>query len=175
MGARAYLAAMAAAAVLPVLLVAGFVLNTLLDAQRAAATRSVLESARAISLAMDQELATAETVLRVLASSAYLSKRDLGSFPALARAEGGAETEARATEQQLSAIDRALAVRCPLVCHAENRGSVRVIDEAGAVILYVARVVAFDAVDRLDLFRGRVVDLIEHEPGDRFAVRRRRQ
>ena len=80
MGARAYLAAMAAAAVLPVLLVAGFVLNTLLDAQRAVATRSVLESARAISLAMDQELATAETVLRVLASSAYLSKRDLGSF-----------------------------------------------------------------------------------------------
>ncbi len=80
MGARAYLAAMAAAAVLPVLLVAGFVLNTLLDAQRAAATRSVLESARAISLAMDQELATAETVLRVLASSAYLAKRDLASF-----------------------------------------------------------------------------------------------
>jgi signal transduction histidine kinase/ActR/RegA family two-component response regulator len=80
MGARAYLAAMAAAAVLPVLLVAGFVLNTLLGAERAAATRSVLESARAISLAMDQELATAETVLRVLASSAYLSKRDLPSF-----------------------------------------------------------------------------------------------
>ena len=92
MGARAYLAAMAAAALLPVLLVAGFVLNTLLDAQRAAVTQSVLESARAISLAMDQELATAETVLRVLASSAYLSKRDLASFQqqaSAARADEG--------------------------------------------------------------------------------------
>ncbi len=80
MGARAYLATMAAAAVLPVLLVAGFVLNTLLDAHRAAAIRGVLKSARAISLAMDQELASAETVLRVLATSVYLSRGDLAGF-----------------------------------------------------------------------------------------------
>jgi signal transduction histidine kinase/ActR/RegA family two-component response regulator len=91
MGARAYFALMAAAALLPLMIVAAFVLNTLLHAEREAATGSVLESARAVSLAMDQEIATAETVLRVLGSSAHLEKGDLASFHEQAAAASSGE------------------------------------------------------------------------------------
>jgi signal transduction histidine kinase/ActR/RegA family two-component response regulator len=80
MSARAYLAIMAAAALAPLLLVAGFVINVLLHAERDAAIRSVLEAARAISLALDQELAAGETLLRALATSAHLAKGDLAGF-----------------------------------------------------------------------------------------------
>ncbi len=80
LGARAYLAAMAAAALLPLLLVAGLVLNMLLEAERSAAARTVLEAARAVSLAIDQELASTETMLRVLGTSAYLARADFAGL-----------------------------------------------------------------------------------------------
>ena len=71
---------MAAAALAPLLFVAAFVIQMLLEAQRDAATRSVLEAARAISRSLDQELAAGEAVLRVLATSASLANGDLQGF-----------------------------------------------------------------------------------------------
>jgi signal transduction histidine kinase/ActR/RegA family two-component response regulator len=68
---------MAIAALAPLLVVAGFVLNMLLHAEREAADRGVLEAARAISRTLDQELAASEAVLRVLGTSSHLATRDL--------------------------------------------------------------------------------------------------
>ena len=75
---------MAAAVLLPLVLLSAIALGLLLKAEREAAQRSVQETARLISLAVDQELASAESALRVLAGSAYLAKGDLGSFYAQA-------------------------------------------------------------------------------------------
>ena len=121
MGARAYLAAMAAAALLPLLLVAGFVLNNLLDAQRAAAIRGVLESARAISLAVDQELATAETVLQVLATSAYLAQGDLTQFrqQAIAARSGDGVYIALYGEQGQQLLDTRVPIGAALDAYAD--------------------------------------------------------
>ena len=71
---------MAAAILLPVVLLSAFALNVLLNAEREAARRGVLETTRLISLAVDQELASAESALRVLAGSAYLAAGDLANL-----------------------------------------------------------------------------------------------
>ncbi|MCC6532575.1 MAG: response regulator [Burkholderiales bacterium] len=80
MGIRVYLAAMAAAVLIPLVALSGFGLDRLLKAEQAAAIRGVLEMARAVSLAADQELVSAEAALRVLATSAYLKAEDIASF-----------------------------------------------------------------------------------------------
>ncbi len=82
---RAHLAWMAAAILVPVVVLSAIALGMLLNAERAAARRGVLETARVVALAVDQELATAESALRVLASSAYLASSDLSSFYQQAR------------------------------------------------------------------------------------------
>ena len=81
---RTHLELMAAAILLPVVLLSAIALGLLLDAEREAARRGVQETARLISLGVDQELASAESALRVLAGSAYLASGDLGSFYAQA-------------------------------------------------------------------------------------------
>src|SRR5688572_25101280 len=80
MGLRAYLAAMAVAALLPLIVVSAVVLDMLLRAERDAAIRGVLGSSRALSLAVDQELAAAEAALRVLGNSALLHSGDFAGF-----------------------------------------------------------------------------------------------
>src|SRR5262245_6338914 len=82
---RAHLAWMAAAILVPVVMLSAVALGMLLNAERAAAQRSVLETARLISVTVDQELATAESALRVLANSSYLAKGDLTNFYEQAR------------------------------------------------------------------------------------------
>ena len=84
MGIRAYLAAMAAVLLIPLIVLSGFGLDRLLRTERATAVRAVLETARAVSLAVDQELASAEAVLRVLAQSNYLASGDYAAFHAQA-------------------------------------------------------------------------------------------
>src|SRR5262245_22027497 len=71
---------MATAILAPVVVVFAVALGMLLDAEREAARRSVRETTRAIALAVDQELAAAESALRVLGNSAYLTTGDLARF-----------------------------------------------------------------------------------------------
>src|SRR5262245_34738475 len=71
---------MAAATLVPVVAFSALALAMLLDAEREAARRGVRETARIISLAVDQELASAEAALRVLAGSAYLAGGDIPRF-----------------------------------------------------------------------------------------------
>ncbi|RPI42807.1 MAG: hypothetical protein EHM59_16930, partial [Betaproteobacteria bacterium] len=85
MGIRAYLAAMAAVLLVPLVVLSGFGLDRLLRAERASAIRGVLETARTVSLAVDQELVSAEAALRVLATSVHLAAGDWGAFHAQAR------------------------------------------------------------------------------------------
>jgi signal transduction histidine kinase/ActR/RegA family two-component response regulator len=84
MGIRGYLAAMAAALLIPLLVLSGFGLERLLRAARASALHHALETARSVSLATDRELARAETTLRVLATSAHLGSRQFAAFHAQA-------------------------------------------------------------------------------------------
>src|SRR5687767_3192082 len=76
---------MAAAILVPVAVLSAVALGMLMNAEREAARRSVLETARVIALAVDQELATAESALRVLATSAYLAGGDFSGFYQQAR------------------------------------------------------------------------------------------
>src|SRR5262245_1495367 len=71
---------MAVAILLPTALLSALAFRVLLDAERETARRSVLETARLISLAVDQDLAAAQSALRALGGSAYLASGDLSSF-----------------------------------------------------------------------------------------------
>ena len=93
MGARAYLALAAAAALLPLLVAAGYVLGLVLQSERGAATASLLETARAMAQAIDRELASAEALLRLLASSPDLTA-DPASFARQAAAARPVDTVA---------------------------------------------------------------------------------
>jgi len=77
---RTYLTLTAAAVLVPVIVFAAVALNMLLNAERKAALRAVHETARATALSVDRELAAAEARLRALATSHYLSQRDLARF-----------------------------------------------------------------------------------------------
>src|SRR5262249_40567927 len=75
-----HLARMAAATLVPLVALTVVVLAMVLNAEREAARRGVRETARAVALAVDQELASAEAALRGLASSASLASDDLPRF-----------------------------------------------------------------------------------------------
>jgi signal transduction histidine kinase/ActR/RegA family two-component response regulator len=77
---RAHLALMAAGMLLPMCILSGVALKLVLDNQREAAERSVRETVRLLALAVDREIAIAETALRVLAASHHLEKDDLAGF-----------------------------------------------------------------------------------------------
>ncbi len=71
---------MAAVILLPVVILSGAGLAILMRAESDAAQATVRESARAIALGVDRELAAAEAALRVLATSRYLAAGDMAGF-----------------------------------------------------------------------------------------------
>lgn len=80
MGIRAWLAALAACLLVPLLLLSTWNLERLADARRSAALRDVLDQAREVSRALDDELAAAEIALRMLAASPSLASGDIAGF-----------------------------------------------------------------------------------------------
>lgn len=71
---------MSAVILLPVVILSVVALAILLKGEREAGQRGVRETARAITLAVDRELALAETRLKVLATSRRLTDGDLDDF-----------------------------------------------------------------------------------------------
>lgn len=80
MKARAYLAVMALAVLVPIVLFSAIALAMLMQAERDAALRSLQETARATTLAVDRELSIAEARLKVMASANSLVAGDLEAF-----------------------------------------------------------------------------------------------
>lgn len=74
------LALLAAVALIPMVIFSGIALEKLLDAHREEAIRGMQETARATSLIIDRELKSAQSALRVLATSAYLSEERWQKF-----------------------------------------------------------------------------------------------
>jgi signal transduction histidine kinase/CheY-like chemotaxis protein len=85
MKARAYLALMALAVLVPTVLFSTLGLDMLLSAERAAALRGLQESSRAVTLAVDRELAVAESRVRTLATAQSLIAGNLPDFYRRAR------------------------------------------------------------------------------------------
>jgi signal transduction histidine kinase/ActR/RegA family two-component response regulator len=95
MKARAYLALMALAVLVPIFLLSALGLDMLLSAERAAALRGLQESARATALAVDRELAVAEARARTLATAQSLIDGNLADFhrrASLANGDGASWT-----------------------------------------------------------------------------------
>jgi signal transduction histidine kinase len=89
---RARLTLMSAVILLPVVILSLAALLILLKAEREAAQRGVRETARAMMLVVDRELAIAETALKVLATSRRISDGDLADFARQAAAAGTGDT-----------------------------------------------------------------------------------
>lgn len=77
---RAYLALMAAAILVPVILFSTISLNMLLRAEREAALKGVRETARTILVSIDRELSNAHATVRMLSTSQYLANGDYKGF-----------------------------------------------------------------------------------------------
>src|SRR3569832_1725139 len=73
---RTYLILMAAAILVPVIAFSWIGLNMLLQKERESRIRSIHESAHAIALTIDREIATAQASLRVLSHSRFLKEMD---------------------------------------------------------------------------------------------------
>ena len=82
---RARLAWLAVACVAPVWLVAGFLVFQSYHDKRALVEQHMLDTARALSLTVDQYLSNIQGMLRLLASSPYLATNDLAAFHRQAR------------------------------------------------------------------------------------------
>lgn len=80
MKARAYLAVMALAVLVPIVLFSTIALSMLLQAERDAALRSLQETSRATALAVEKELSLVEAQAKFLASSDSLARNDLPAF-----------------------------------------------------------------------------------------------
>jgi len=80
MKARSYLILMAAAILVPVVLVASVGLSRLLESERASRIRSVQETGRAGALAIDREIAVAEASLRGIVNSEALRRGDFAQL-----------------------------------------------------------------------------------------------
>ena len=77
---RGHLALIATATLLPVIVFSAIALNMLLDAERKAVLKGLHETARSSALMIDRELGSAETGLKILASSPRLATGDLPGF-----------------------------------------------------------------------------------------------
>jgi signal transduction histidine kinase len=77
---RIYLALMVTAILVPVIVFSAAALNMLLRAEREAALRGVRETVRATALAVDRDIDNAQTALRVLSQSRYLSTGEWDGF-----------------------------------------------------------------------------------------------
>lgn len=75
----------ATATLIPVIVFSAIALNMLLDAERKAVLKSLHETARATALMIDRDLGSAETGLKILASSPRLATGDLAGFYEQAR------------------------------------------------------------------------------------------
>jgi signal transduction histidine kinase len=80
MKARAYLAVMALAVLVPIILFSAIALSMLMQAERETALRSLQETARATTLAVDRELSIAEARMKVMASATSLIEGDFKAF-----------------------------------------------------------------------------------------------
>jgi len=80
MGIRTWFAVLAACLFAPLLLLSTWSLERLAEAQRAATLRDVLDQAREVSRALDDELSAAEIALRMLAASPNLASGDIAGF-----------------------------------------------------------------------------------------------
>ena len=80
MKARAYLAVMALALLVPIILFSTIALSMLMQAERSAALRSLQETARATTLAVDRELSIAEARMKVMSSATSLIEGDFKGF-----------------------------------------------------------------------------------------------
>ena len=87
---RTYLYLLAAAILLPAILLSSLALRMLQNAEKAAALGGLSETANGVALMVDRELYTAEAALRVLAASPSLVARDFQAFDTQARQAGGA-------------------------------------------------------------------------------------
>lgn len=89
---RTHLLMMPVVSLVPLLLFAAVAFKHLLDAERAAALRSVQEVARVTSIAVDRDWAHAEGVARALGTSVVLANGDFGSvFEQARKATAGRE------------------------------------------------------------------------------------
>ncbi len=77
---RAYLALMAAAILIPVIVFSTISLNMLLRAEREAALKGVRETARTILVSIDRELTNTHSTVRMLSTSQYLADGDFKAF-----------------------------------------------------------------------------------------------
>ena len=82
---RSHLIALVIAALLPVILFAGVMIYVSYQGQRANVERSMLDTARALSLAVDRELEASIRTLQALGASERLESRDLKRFYEQAR------------------------------------------------------------------------------------------
>jgi len=88
-GLRYHLVVLVLAAVLPLLAFAGFMIQREIAQQREELQRSMLTTVRALSLAVDREVAIGSAVLQTLAGSPALDKRDFKEFHFRARQAAG--------------------------------------------------------------------------------------
>jgi signal transduction histidine kinase/CheY-like chemotaxis protein len=77
---RAYLALMAAAILIPVILFSTISLNMLLRAEREAALKGVRETARTVLISIDRELTNSYSAMRILSTSRALADGNLKEF-----------------------------------------------------------------------------------------------
>lgn len=82
---RGHLVSIATATLIPLVLFSAIALNMLLGAERKAVLKGLHETARSTALMIDRELGSAETGLKVLASSPRLASGDLAGFYEQAR------------------------------------------------------------------------------------------
>ena len=86
---RTYLYLLAAAILLPAVLLCTLALRMLHNAEKAAALGGLSETANGVALMVDRELYSAEATLRALAASPSLAARDFRAFDTQARQAGG--------------------------------------------------------------------------------------
>jgi hypothetical protein len=77
---RSHLIALVLASLLPVLLFAGVIIHTEYQQQHATIERGMIDTARALSLAVDRELQASIRTLEALATSEHITSGDLGKF-----------------------------------------------------------------------------------------------
>ncbi len=82
---RSRLALLVCACVLPVWFAAGFLVDYAYQAKRTLIEARMLETARALTLTVDQKLLSIQSALRVLATSPHLTTGDLAAFHTQAR------------------------------------------------------------------------------------------
>ena len=77
---RSHLVILVVAALLPVLIFAGVMIFVSAQRQRDGVDRGLLDTARALSLAVDRELETSIAALRTFALAPYFDSKDLNIY-----------------------------------------------------------------------------------------------